>query len=338
MVKSKATILKKPRLIKPLFELGFLIIFTLFSFYFRTSHTINSSKDIPQIEEKPISILAFGDIILDRYVKNVITRYGQEEIFSKIKADNEKFFDGYDFVFANLEGPVTDFRAQTSKEIAFRFEKEDLKILKDANFNIVSIANNHSFDMGKGAYEDTKKNLDTFGIAYAGNPKEVNESSYREFEKNGHQIAFAAFNDTDFKLDYELAFELVKNLKSRNDFVIVSIHWGIEYKDKPTEKQRENATKFVESGADSIIGHHPHVLQGLEYIDGKPVFYSLGNFVFDQLDKDVTQQTVAVVLNLDKENIKVDLIPFKSWYARPYLVYGEEANELLNYFYLISKF
>lgn len=289
-------------------------------------------------EEKSITILAFGDVILDRYVKDVINRYGQKEIFSRVRFQDSQFFDGYDFLFANLEGPVTDFQAQTGKEVAFRFEPEDLKILKDSNFNIVSIANNHSYDMGKGAFEDTKGNLDKFGINYAGNPKELNESSYKEFESNGYKIAFAAFNDTDFKLDYEKAFEMIKDLKSKNDFIILSIHWGKEFTDKPTLKQRENAVKFVESGADAIIGHHPHVLQGMEYINGKPVFYSLGNFVFDQLDQVETEQTVGVNLILTKDSIKVDLIPIKSWYSRPYLVYGEEADNLLNYFYSISKF
>lgn len=290
-----------------------------------------------ELEKRPITIFAFGDVILGRYVKDVINKYGQDEIFSKIVGLEERFFQGMDFVFANLEGPVTAFKADTKKEIAFRFDPVDLNILKDAGFDIVSIANNHSFDMGNIGFEETKQNLDKFGIAYAGNPKEVSESSYKEFEKSGYKIAFAAFNDTDFKLDYLKAFDLIKTLKSRNDFVIVSIHWGNEYTNMPSELQKENARGFVNVGADAIIGHHPHVLQGMEYIDGKPVFYSLGNFVFDQLDQKETQQTIGVGLSLSEENIKVFLIPIKSAHSRPYEVHGDEATELLNYFHALSS-
>jgi poly-gamma-glutamate synthesis protein (capsule biosynthesis protein) len=287
-------------------------------------------------KDQEITILAFGDLILGRYVKDVINRHGQDEILKQIDLENSDFFKNKDFIFANLEGPVTEFKANTTKEIAFRFEVEDLKILTSHNINLVSTSNNHGLDMGNRGFEDTKKYLNENKILAFGNPKNVLKDSFIEIEKNGYKIAFIAFNDTDFKLDYTKAFELIKSLKLKNDFVFLSIHWGNEYMKFPTNKQKEDAKKFIEAGADIIIGHHPHVLQGMEIINKKPVFYSLGNFIFDQMDREDTQETLGVLIRFSKDKIETSLIPIKSRKARPYLPKEDEASKVLENFKKIS--
>lgn len=290
-------------------------------------------------EKRPVTMMAFGDLLLDRYVRTLIERHGQEYILDRLAGEEGRFFEGVDIMFANLEGPVTPNRVHTNKEIAFQFDPEFLNILTKHNFNLVSIANNHAYDMGVRGFEDTIQFLDDAGIPHVGNAKQVDHLSSYEIEKGGRKIGFAAFNHTDYKLNIDDALNLIRDLRTRNDFVVVSIHWGVEYAHVPSEFQKNLAKEMVEAGADVIIGHHPHVLQGMEYIDGRPVFYSLGNFVFDQWFSGATQETIGVGLSFvepatetEPPQINLYLVPIQIEKAIPFQPNEEKAQEILSKF------
>lgn len=291
-----------------------------------------SNLSIPTNEVK---ILAFGDVSFDRYIRKRIEEEGKGAALAGMESLRDKL-DEVDLVFVNLEGPVTENRIATGKEIAFQFDPDSLTILNDFSVDIALIANNHTYDMGKAAEEDTRRFLEEYGIIPVGNAKVVNEQSSYETVINGKSVAFAAFNHTDYRLNFEAAAALIAELKARNDIVIVSIHWGREYFTVPSDFQRERAREFIEAGADVIIGHHPHVIEGMEFIDGKPVFYSLGNFVFDQWFMEETQEGLGIELIFNYASTQINLIPFKIDKGFPRIATEAEGKEILQKFYEYS--
>lgn len=282
-----------------------------------------------------VKILAFGDVSFDRYIRKRMGDEGKDAVLAGMEPIRTTLDDA-DIVFVNLEGPVTENRIQTGKEIAFQFDPDSLSILKNFSVDIVSTANNHAYDMGISAVEDTRKFLAEYGIIPVGDAKGVNEKSSYETIIHGKRVAFLAFNHTDYKLDFDDAVKLIAELKARNDIVIVSIHWGREYITTPSDFQKDMARTFVEAGADVILGHHPHVIESMEFIDGKPVFYSLGNFVFDQWFMDETQEGLGVELTFSPDPVKIRLLPFKIDKSFPYIPTEAQSQAILDKFYRYS--
>jgi poly-gamma-glutamate synthesis protein (capsule biosynthesis protein) len=142
------------------------------------------------------------------------------------------------------------------------------------------------------------------------------------------------------QFDREAAKKIVSGLASSTDFTIINIHWGTEYEHQFNKLQKEIAHELVDAGADIIIGHHPHVVQGMEMYQGKPIFYSLGNFVFDQYFSPDTQEGLAVGLNLspnpspgqERGELEINLFPIKSRASQMELMRGEEKEKFLKKF------
>lgn len=294
---------------------------------------------------RSVNMIAFGDMMLDRYIRTLIQRYGLDHILGRIAGPEDRFFNGYDFVFTNLEGPVTPVRRPTGKSIAFQFDPQFLEILKANYFNVVSNANNHTYDMGQNGFTDTLKYLGEAGIPHFGDAKGINEFSTYETVKGGWRFGFLGLNHSDFKLDINDIKAAIADLRTRNDFVVVSIHWGVEYVHVPLDFQRDWAAEMVKSGVDMVIGHHPHVLQGMEFISGRPVFYSLGNFVFDQWFSVETQESVGVGISFNSPAVdgepneanapKIDLtfVPIQIEMGVPFQPKSVKGAEILNKFY-----
>lgn len=268
-------------------------------------------------DENEISILAFGDVMLGRYVRTLMDRNGKEYIFEKL-GRLENLADGpEDFIFANLEGPIEGEGYKSQTQMVFGFHEDTGEFLKNSGFNILSIANNHAVDQGWDGRESTIKILEENGLGWCGHPSEADPESVYYTEVRGQKVAFVCFNDVQFRLDDAKALELIKSVREKTDYLIVSIHWGVEYAKKAHQKlQVARAHQFIDAGADIIIGHHPHVVQNYEEYKGKFIFYSLGNFVFDQYWSAETQKELALKIILKKENGKlkssVTLIPLKS--------------------------
>ncbi len=252
-----------------------------------------------------------------------------DHMFEKKEGDYAYFFSGVldllekdDLTIANLETTLSNETETAEKydygnNYWFNGKPEYARILKAGSVEIANLANNHSYDYGQKGYDATRQALTDAGIEYFG----YTEALYKEI--NGIRIGMAGFNqlgeyeqglDMDvFKVEVE---SFIKKLRGECDLVIANFHWGKEYKYKHEELQKELAYIAIDSGADLVIGHHPHVLQSIEKYKGKYIAYSLGNFCFggrktpDDYDTAIFQQTFV----FDSDNVlqpieEPDIIP-----------------------------
>ncbi len=278
--------------------------------------------------KEPIRMLFFGDLMLDRYVGSKINAKGFDFLFEKV---DKEFFSEYNLVSANLEGAVTYLgnHYPPQKDYDFAFDPETVKKLKDYNFNFFAIANNHLTDQGEQGVEETQKNLDKLGFNYSGcRDGEVGDCSSKIIEINGKKIGMVSLSIVGRMVDSTKTEELLQGLKKKTDFIVVNIHWGEEYKGVNIT-QKNFAHKVVDLGADVIIGHHPHVVQEIETYKGKKIYYSLGNFIFDQYFSKETQEGLAVGLEINKKKIEYSLYPFKSQQSQVELLEGSEKDEFI---------
>ena len=185
--------------------------------------------------------------------------------------------------------------------------------------------------MGKEGLEETKEWLKKYGINFVGDPlsgssDNLNSSFLRD------KITFLAFNQIfPFMVKEEEIIKTTKTVKSLNpdNFLIISLHWGEEYKLINSPAQQKLAHWLIEAGADLIIGHHPHVVQNIEKYQGKLIFYSLGNFIFDQYFSPDTQQGLAVGLEIYPKNLVYRLFPLQINLSQPVLMEKNKASEFL---------
>ncbi len=273
-------------------------------------------SEIKKLRENRTAILIFvGDIILDRGVKYMVNREDNGDWkFPFLKIAN--FLRKADILFGNLESIISDKGEKVGSIYSFRAEPEAIKGLIFAGFDIVSVANNHTFDYGREAMEDHFKRLKEARINYVGggfNKAEAQSPVIKEVA--GTKIAFLGY--TNLGSEYwkaeenksgiawltENIAEDIKKTKEIADLVMVSFHWGEEYQ-KVTEEQEFFGHLAIDSGADLVVGHHPHIVQEIEEYKEKYIFYSLGNFVFDQSFSEETMQGLLVKVKVDKAGIK----------------------------------
>ncbi|MCX7983551.1 MAG: CapA family protein [Bacteroidetes bacterium] len=197
----------------------------------------------------------------------------------------------YDCMMVNLENPITLTNENIEKPYTFKMHPRYLQLLKQARISVVSCANNHIGDYGRRGIEETMRWLDVAGIASVGvGTVEKVREPYILFKK-GKRIGFLAYGSNGIHIatknnvgtlpvERSTIVQDVKRAKPRVDFLVVSLHWGNENEHYPTEHQRNLARSIIDAGADLIIGHHPHVLQGYEKYKHGLICYSLGNFLF----------------------------------------------------------
>lgn len=234
-----------------------------------------------QKDNSEIRILFAGDILLSRNVK--------EEIQTRktFPWDNLKtLFHSADLVVGNLEGAVGGIQDQLISKVqspVFKIDSADIKMLNEAGFKIITIENNHSLDLGQKGKRNTIEALKKSSIT-----PNYFDNSPQFFTVKDVVISLISLNIVlcrDSSKDLLPSIEIEQKLrlaKSLSNIVILSIHWGSELLDWPSREQRETAKWLIKNGADVIIGSHPHVIQKPELIEGKPVFFSLGNHLFDQ--------------------------------------------------------
>lgn len=271
------------------------------------------------------TLLFVGDIMLDRGVEMLIRKNSVFYPFEKIK----NFLRGIDTVVGNLEGPILKNPPHLPQDsLKFAFSSETLRALSFFNFNLLSLANNHTFDTGKKGLEETKELLSKEKINFVGHPINCKEDFL--FEKE--DLFFLAFNKTfPFNCSNEEIVDIIREIRqtNKNKFLIVIFHWGNEYQNKSSIFQQDLAHQVINAGADLIIGHHPHVVQEIEEYKGKLIFYSLGNFIFDQYFSKETQESLAVGLEIYPEKIIFRLFPIQSKLSQPFLMGKKEASEFL---------
>ena len=295
-------------------------------------------KDLINQESEPIKILLVGDIMLDRGVDYMVKKHGNNDFkfpFLKI-AD---YFNQADIVFGNLESIISDQGTNVGSIYSFRANPEAINGLKFSNFNVLSLANNHAFDYTRAAFEDCLNRLTDLGINYVGAGfnqeqafsliiKEINQTkvgflAYTNFGSESWQpteqkSGIARISEKDFdkiKNDIEQA-------KTRVDVLIVSLHAGEEYTQQLTSFQVNFSEMAIKAGADIIAGHHPHVVQKHEQYEQGWIFYSLGNFIFDQAfsQETMTGQIVEIIIQNKKIN-QINLLETKiNQYFQPEIV------------------
>lgn len=246
---------------------------------------IETQSSVRSLAPAKAELLFVGDVMLDRYIRVRLGTHGADHVFGGVAP----LLTSVDMVVANLEGPVTSFpsvsvgsRVGELTNMRFTFALNTTDILKQYNIGIVSIGNNHIRDFGDEGVLQTIGFLQAADMAFVGDPSgRANEPEYRTIE--GIRFAFVSYND--FRAgDAARATQAIKNAKTSGeaDVVIVLPHWGNEYEVEPPERVRELAHAFVTAGADLIIGSHSHVVGEVEDWQGTRIYYSLGNFVFDQ--------------------------------------------------------
>lgn len=239
--------------------------------------------------------------MLDRRVSSAILRHGYRYPFSQCAA----LLRDSDITFANLESPISSRgTANRNKRIVFEAPPEAIKSLRYSGINIVSLANNHSLDYGAEALGDTlgflgKTGIRNVGLEYSQDRwNGIPIKKYDILRRNGVAFGFAAFSSIvprgfapsktrpgiattkDFAA---VIRKRIREMKSEADVAIISLHMGKEYlTGKIIKSQEMYAKEAIDAGADAVIGHHPHVLEKIERYKGGIIFYSLGNFVFDQ--------------------------------------------------------
>ena len=209
---------------------------------------------------------------------------------------------------------------------------------------MVSLANNHTLDYGKEALIDTFHTLDGAGILYGGAGETVERAeAVQTIEINGKTYGFLAVSrvvpTADWKVENSVPgifscyddtrlVELVAEAKEYCDFLAVYPHWGVEYEAYPESYQTQIAEHCIEAGADVIVGSHTHCLQGVSYINGKPVFYSLGNFVFGQ----TIDRSAMVKVTIDASgNVSYQYIPVYAAGGVTYMATGDQATQICQY-------
>jgi D-alanyl-D-alanine carboxypeptidase len=276
--------------------------------------------DIPDIREPDFVTLSFaGDIMLDRGVKNsVIKNFGNDygALF-----ENLEILKKADISFANLEGTASDQGVDGKNLYSFHMDPTVIPALAGAGFDIVSVANNHVGDWGRTSYTDTLSRLKENEIAYTGGGLSEAEAEQPVIiEKYGVKIGFLAFSDVgpnwmkatnggpDLPAQSGLLLasnphfdEIIKNASEKVDHLVVSFHWGDEYKLIHNARQEFLAHKAVDAGAKLVIGHHPHVEQDTEIYNNGYIAYSLGNFIFDQAFSTNTMQGLNLQIKLGRD-------------------------------------
>ncbi len=250
-----------------------------------------------EIDIQPAKILFIGDVMLSRHVETLAERSALS--FDRHFSEVAPFFSTFDLVVANLEGPIPVVHQKTPDfSTRFSFKREAIEALKRAGVDVVSLANNHTFDFGEDDFFHTKTVLGEVGIEQFGHPIDPALGDIYVTELAGQSVAFVGLHDATVRLDREKAVERIKEAGESSDLVIVSIHWGTEYVTHSNARQQELAHTFIDAGADLVIGHHPHVRQESELYNGKMIYYSLGNFLFDQYFSTETQRGLGVEVEL----------------------------------------
>ena len=287
----------------------FLLILAA-SFFMLLIYTLKFSPRIKQGSET--TIMLTGDVMLGR---TVMTKSldSDNSSYPFEKVSNE--LNEADIVFINLENPIISNCPRSSEGLIFCTDPAMVEGLITAGIDVVNLANNHSRNYGESGLIETIEILDEKEILTTGLGELVVQ------ESKGIKYGFLGF-DFISKTPRENDYELVTESTGEVDVLIVGVHWGAEYRSEPAEIQKQWAKELVEAGADVVVGHGPHWVQGMEYINEKPVYYSLGNFVFDQMWSEETKKGLIMKLTFRNGNlIKEEKLPiYMSSWAQPEFV------------------
>lgn len=274
------------------------------------------------------SILFVGDVLLARNVEYLMNKNGSEYPYSGLNFGDISI-DPY--VFGNFEASIPEVHIQTETlKMNFSVDSIYLEAAKNAGFTHFSLANNHSFDFGQSGLLNTRYQLKNADLGSFGDPKKLSKDSVTFLQLKDSLVSVIGIHALEKQPTQEEIDSLVSYAGSKSDIQIAYIHWGIEYQNISDKSQRLLAQKLVDAGVDLIIGHHPHVVQEIDLIDGVPVFYSLGNYIFDQYASADVQESLLLDIEFADQPY-VYLIPVSSQYtlSQPTYMSDNEAKKFL---------
>lgn len=279
-----------------------------------------------------LSILFTGDVLLDRGMRLIVERKGTEYLFRNVS----NTFRCADAVVINLECPITDVCSPVHKKFIFRADTACAAGLQRAGVTHAAMANNHTNDQGRWGLADTYRHLKAAGIVPLGYGLTEKEQ-FTPVIINKKSITVALFNAVLFPTEnwqqaegkpdvcqggVEKLAETIRTFKVSHPeaHAVAVLHWGAEFQATPHLSQRLQARTLAKAGAEAIIGHHPHVVQKMERTGGIPVFYSLGNFVFDQKHPDTHRAQMAVLhFTPSKGLVTAETIPIRIEQCCPHI-------------------
>jgi len=278
-----------------------------------------------------ISILIAGDYCPRYRVQALFDREDYSSVLSEVKAVVEKS----DYSIVNLECPVStnDSKPISKQGPNLKTNFNGLKGVQYAGFDCVTLANNHFYDFGENGVNNTLEALDELKIEYCGGGKNIAQASQIFFKEiNGDCLAIINCCEHEFSIAQQdkggsnpfnpiQQFYAITEARKIADYVLVIVHGGHELYQLPSPRMQEIYRFFVDAGADAVVNHHQHCFSGYETYVGKPIFYGLGNFMFDSVPikiDDIWNYGYMVVLHFEKDKVDYAL--------QPYLQCGSDAT------------
>ena len=290
-----------------------------------------SAADRPD-NDSTLTVVLTGDILLDRGVRKAIERHGVDHLFSD---GVDSVFQAAQVVVGNLECPATEIEAPVFKKFIFRAEPSWLEALQRHGITHLNLANNHSIDQGRRGLIDTKENILAAGMvpigaganmAEASEPVLLAEQPRKVWLVPSLRLAlenYAYLTDKPCvsQEPMDSLLQRVYRLRQQDStaVIIVSLHWGAEHKLVPVPRQRLDAHLLIQAGADVLVCHHTHTLQTIEDYQGHMIYYSVGNFIFDQ-HKPLNSEACMVRLDITADSMAVTTMPVEIRQCVPYLL------------------
>jgi poly-gamma-glutamate capsule biosynthesis protein CapA/YwtB (metallophosphatase superfamily) len=287
-----------------------------------TEVTTTTESTTTTTAPKVLTVAASGDVLGDRGVGLFIDKKGAAPLFANVRP----LFEQASLAFVNLEGPISDKGTRADwKEYTFRDRVQLADGLLASGIDVVSMANNHAMDYGSKALLDTFARLKKAGVRWAGAGENAAAAAAPSLLITpAGMVAVLAFTDiipggfaagpdspglNPTTPDRKAMIAAVTKAAKKAKFVVVSFHWGDEYTTRPNATQKELAHAVIDAGADLVLGHHPHVLQGFEVYKDRLIAYSLGDFVWDHYSQETGETVVVQVAIPGKGAPSFQLIP-----------------------------
>lgn len=271
-------------------------------------------------ETGSITLVAVGDLLLGGSAEESVNKHGFDYPFSDISA----ILQSADIAMANLEAPLTrQPKPVEDKRFTFKVDPEAAAAMQRAGITILTLANNHIGDFGPEGVTDTIAALRPHGLRYTGAGKDLTQARRPTAHATANgSVGFLAYSNTFPKSFYaksdrpgtapgyaEFIRKDVQRLREFVDYVVVSFHWGAELMTEPKDYQQNLARVAIDNGAHVVIGHHPHVLQGVEFYNGGVIYYSLGNFAFGSYSRNAKTGGLARVTLADGGVKSAEILP-----------------------------
>jgi poly-gamma-glutamate synthesis protein (capsule biosynthesis protein) len=280
--------------------------------------------------DSSLTVVLTGDILLDRGVRRVIEHHGVGHLFSD---GVDSVFQSAQVVVGNLECPATKIQAPVFKRYIFRAEPEWLDTLRQHGITHLNLANNHSIDQGREGLLDTRQNILAAGIVPIGAGANMSEASepvllaeqprkvwlVPSLRLALENYAYLTDKPCVSQEPMDSLLSRVHRLRQQDStaVIIVSLHWGAEHKLEPVPRQRHDAHMLIKAGADLLVCHHTHTLQTIEDYNGHPIYYSVGNFIFDQ-SSPLNSEACMVRLTIRRDTLETETIPIEIRHCVPY--------------------